>query len=317
MSEMSDKTAVEVPKSPEPAAESAPKTDQKNVDFDPNASNAANAQGAEKTQNPAKPETPEAKQNPVKPETFEPAAKPEIAGPAAKPETAEKTENQPAKTDNVPATVPPEKNNTDFSPNSAPADLTKPVAPPMDRHPGLPEHAGDTLINHDAIAALPASERAQFDQVMAKVADENGRGLDTPPPRDPTARPDGDKDNPPDPARDPKLELNYPRNDGALNGQVSPGVIEKGQFVDRYGNDQGTYVAPAGTDFGARSMHPEAQAGPYTVMRAAEDIPTRQSVSTPYFGQEGLGTQHQLPTTVENLVNEGKLEVLYLRKELH
>ncbi|MBR7838951.1 glycohydrolase toxin TNT-related protein [Actinospica durhamensis] len=329
---MGDKTAAEVPKAPKPAAESAPKTDQKNVDFDPNASNAKPETpnpakqetpnpakqetpnpakqetpnpANQETPNPAKTETPESKQNPVKQEIVEPAAKPE-------------TEQ---KSDAVPAPRRPEKDNAHFNPNPEPANRIEPAdrtesAPVIDRHPGLPEHAGDVLINREKIAAMSESERAQFDQVMAKVADENGRGLDTPPPRDPNARPDGDKDNPPDPARDPNLKLNYPEPDGALNGEVSPGVISKGQLVDRYGDGSGTYVAPAGTDFGARSMPPEAQAGEYKVMRATEDIPTKQSVCTPYFGQEGLGVQHKLPTSVDSLVVGGKLEELYNRKEL-
>ncbi|KAF5524562.1 hypothetical protein CGCA056_v005303 [Colletotrichum aenigma] len=111
----------------------------------------------------------------------------------------------------------------------------------------------------------------------------------------------------------------YPKDSGFTYD--TPGAIanhtytlETGTYVDRFGSERGTYLAPAGTPYAMRSLPPDNlitydQSHPYNyyVYKVAIDFEVGAGPIAPYFGQPGLGLQFSLNSRVEQLVNEGKL----------
>jgi hypothetical protein len=81
-----------------------------------------------------------------------------------------------------------------------------------------------------------------------------------------------------------------------------------GDLIDRYGFEGGNAVSPIGTSFGARSLPPEyLGTRPYNAYQVLKPIEVDTGVVAPYFGQPGLGIQHDLPVSVEILLRRGFL----------
>lgn len=87
-----------------------------------------------------------------------------------------------------------------------------------------------------------------------------------------------------------------------------------GGFFDETGafKDFGTYVAPVDVPFGMRSLPPSTDAArPLTINEVVKPIPDVMSgPAAPAFNQLGLGTQHQLPMTNQDYVDQGYIRII-------
>jgi hypothetical protein len=105
------------------------------------------------------------------------------------------------------------------------------------------------------------------------------------------------------------LAPRYPVNDG-FYGPPSTQTLEVGARIDRYGYAGGTYAAPEGTPFGARSLAPEAASAPYNVYEVLKPLEVDAGPTAPWFGESGMGTQYRLPASVQDLIDQGFLKAV-------
>ena len=107
----------------------------------------------------------------------------------------------------------------------------------------------------------------------------------------------------------------YPPNDGFI--EIVDGVLKKGKKIDRYGgridpstgkfSDRGKFVANQGTPFTNRALPLQAKQSPYKQYIILEDIEVKTGNAIPWFNQKGLGEQHLLPKSIDDLIKEGKI----------
>jgi hypothetical protein len=135
----------------------------------------------------------------------------------------------------------------------------------------------------------------------------------------------------PSPPTDPNRgDWRYPPDDGFghnASGGVIAGLVtlHPGQLVDRFGNEFGRFLAPAGAKFAGRALPPsslntEDPRYPfnYHLYRVKKDTNVCSGPQAPAFEQPGQGVQYvtnstfcpRLPTNVNvaSLVNSGNLE---------
>jgi len=100
----------------------------------------------------------------------------------------------------------------------------------------------------------------------------------------------------------------WPSNDGFL-GTPHLQTLQPGTLVDRYGKDDGSYLAPYGTPFEQRSLPPDYVNSPYRVYRVVKPINVMSGITAPapQFGQPGLGIQYKSEKSVEYLRDNGYL----------
>jgi hypothetical protein len=134
-----------------------------------------------------------------------------------------------------------------------------------------------------------------------------------------------------DPTRDSgQGNWKYPPDDGFahdVGGRViaAPVTLHPGQLVDRFGNEFGSFLAPAGAKFAGRALPPsslnaEDPRYPYNyhLYRVKKDTVVCSGPQAPAFEQPGQGVQYvtsstfcpRLPAdvTVNSLVRGGNLE---------
>lgn len=99
----------------------------------------------------------------------------------------------------------------------------------------------------------------------------------------------------------------YPPNNGALGDEIST-TLKPGTYVDRFGSEGGTFVSPAGTDYGARSLPPGSYSRAYHIYRINMSVEVKASIIAPYFGNPGLGTQYRFLEPIYKLLEKGVLE---------
>ncbi|MET7380877.1 TNT domain-containing protein [Streptomyces sp. NPDC005526] len=124
-----------------------------------------------------------------------------------------------------------------------------------------------------------------------------------------------------------KEDWRYPRDDGfARNAQgpiAAPTSLEVGQLVDRFGNESGRFLSPAGVKFGQRAIPPsnlntEDPRFPndYHLYKVAKAVTVCAGPAAPAFEQPGGGLQYATSSdacsspsrvTVGNLVANGTL----------
>jgi hypothetical protein len=98
----------------------------------------------------------------------------------------------------------------------------------------------------------------------------------------------------------------WPSNRGFLN-PPDRGVLQPGSMVDRFGGNTGTFVAPRGTAFEARSLPADFANKPLNAFEVLKPINVDAGVSAPWFNQPGGGGQFELPQTVQELIESGHL----------
>ena len=132
----------------------------------------------------------------------------------------------------------------------------------------------------------------------------------------------------------------YPKDDGFAHDASGrpiavPLVLPAGQnlMVDRFGNESGTFLSPAGTKFGQRAIPPSnltvndpRYPFNYHLYRVAKDITVCAGPAAPAFEQPGGGVQYvqsskvcpTLPNnvTVGSLVSNGSLVRLQVPQEV-
>ncbi len=98
----------------------------------------------------------------------------------------------------------------------------------------------------------------------------------------------------------------WPPNNG-FDGEPSQAVLSKGQYIDRYGDENGRFFAPKGTTFEQRSLPPGYQSLEYSVYRIVRPLPVLSGPAAPWFNQPGGGIQFKTYQSAENLVKQGYL----------
>ena len=103
-------------------------------------------------------------------------------------------------------------------------------------------------------------------------------------------------------AKDP----GWPDNFGFVKGKDKIGSLDVGHKVDRFGHPGGNFVAVAGTPFTQRSLPSTSikkEYHQYEVIKSIDNV--RSGPAEPWFGQEGLGIQHQLPESIQYYIDHG------------
>jgi hypothetical protein len=106
----------------------------------------------------------------------------------------------------------------------------------------------------------------------------------------------------------------WPPNRGAVKSTTNKLPI--GHEIDRYGgwtdstgfHDQGTFVSPVGTPFSSRALPASMLNKPYKKYRVKQEFDVDAAPAIPWFGQPGMGTQYELPASIDDLVQLGILE---------
>lgn len=105
-------------------------------------------------------------------------------------------------------------------------------------------------------------------------------------------------------------EINWPPNDGVVEGTSKNVTLEPGTKIDRYGADDGYYTAPIDTPYEERAVAPGTDQKPYSQFEVVKPIEAvEQGEVAPWFDQPGGGTQYLMPESIEDLIDE-----CYLRR---
>lgn len=112
----------------------------------------------------------------------------------------------------------------------------------------------------------------------------------------------------------------YPDFDGYTIDTAGKAVrfnytLREGVYIDRFGDENSNYTAPAGTPYAMRSLPPwnlntrKPTDLPYNyyVYKVNRTMRVEAGPIAPAFGQPGLGVQFILPKKVLELVNTGNL----------
>ena len=99
----------------------------------------------------------------------------------------------------------------------------------------------------------------------------------------------------------------WPGNRGFLSGPYST-ELKPGTLIDRYGNRSGTFVSPKGTPFPQRGLPANYETEkPLETYEVLTPLKVNTGQVAPAFGQPGFGVQHELPFSVQELIDLGVL----------
>jgi filamentous hemagglutinin len=108
--------------------------------------------------------------------------------------------------------------------------------------------------------------------------------------------------------------------DYGFNGPPVSTELKPGATFDRYGgrfdsegnfSDRGTFVAPRDVPFDQRALPDSTLNSPYRQYEVIKPLPEVQSGQTaPWFGKPGLGTQYQLPMSIDELLLKGYIKLI-------
>ena len=94
----------------------------------------------------------------------------------------------------------------------------------------------------------------------------------------------------------------WPENDG-FTGTPEKVTLGPGTRIDRYGYPGGSFVAPEGTPYGARSLAPGTESKPYNVYEVVEPLDALGGETAPWFGHPGGGTQYKFEKSIQELLD--------------
>jgi hypothetical protein len=100
----------------------------------------------------------------------------------------------------------------------------------------------------------------------------------------------------------------WPANRGFIEGTVERKFLMPGETIDRYGFGGGKFVSPTGTPFEIRALRPGTESLPYNNYRVAKPFEVNSGAVAPAFNQPGLGTQYELPISIDILLKRGVIE---------
>ncbi|HVK20781.1 MAG TPA: TNT domain-containing protein [Actinokineospora sp.] len=92
----------------------------------------------------------------------------------------------------------------------------------------------------------------------------------------------------------------------------TPGVLQPGQTIDRFGSARGDFVSPADTPYPQRGLPPDNLNNGYHQYEVVRPLPVWEGPIAPAMGQPGGGTQYVLPHSVVDLINAGYLREIPL-----
>lgn len=92
----------------------------------------------------------------------------------------------------------------------------------------------------------------------------------------------------------PKTGKTDPNTDGFLNGNYIDTKLKKGEVIDRYGGNNGTFFGEEGTPIPNRAMAPDSDFSNYNVYKVTDEIPVQKGEIAPWFDQPGGGIQYKL-----------------------
>ncbi|MTI09937.1 hemagglutinin repeat-containing protein [Curvivirga aplysinae] len=108
--------------------------------------------------------------------------------------------------------------------------------------------------------------------------------------------------------------------DGGFDGPPTIKELQPGQTFDRYGGrfdekgnftDTGSFVAPKEVPFDQRSLPNSSKNSPYRQYEVLKPIPeVKSGKAAPWFGKPGGGIQHQLPMSIDELVDQGFIKLV-------
>ncbi|GAA4484826.1 hypothetical protein GCM10023094_38780 [Rhodococcus olei] len=129
-----------------------------------------------------------------------------------------------------------------------------------------------------------------------------------------------------DPNAIPVASYRYPPENGyVLDGSGKPrrtkSQLDVGTLIDRYGSEGGNFLAPAGASYTSRALPPvnlvsdPADYCNYHVYAVAKPLPLYAGPITPWFEQQGFGTQFEVVADLLPKVGTcgTKVDVLWLR----
>jgi hypothetical protein len=103
----------------------------------------------------------------------------------------------------------------------------------------------------------------------------------------------------------------WPSDFGFEPNLSSLGVLPLGKRIDRYGHPGGEFVADLGTPFEQRALPASTARKNYQEYEVIKEIPNvRSGPTAPWFGQPGMGIQHQLPKPVQYYLDNEYLKKL-------
>ncbi len=116
------------------------------------------------------------------------------------------------------------------------------------------------------------------------------------------------------------IQTYWPPRSGFLTQPVDQ-TLESGTLVSRYGGfydksgnfiDYGNFVAPVNVPYPMRALPPGTDMtrplSTYQVITPIPNVPT--GPASPWFGELGLGIQHQLPLTIQDYLESGALKLI-------
>jgi len=80
--------------------------------------------------------------------------------------------------------------------------------------------------------------------------------------------------------------------------------LNRGEYIDRYGSEYGSFLSPAGMSYAARSIPPQNLDGAppatcnYHDYRVIKPLTVHAGPVAPWFGQPGGGLQYQLDASL-------------------
>lgn len=104
--------------------------------------------------------------------------------------------------------------------------------------------------------------------------------------------------------------IDWPPNRGFAD-EAAPATLVPGAKVDRYGGDEGTFVASAGTPFPERSLPSGYENKPLHTYEVRKPIDVSAGETAGWFGQPGGGMQFELQHSVKELLGSGHLEEVH------
>jgi hypothetical protein len=101
----------------------------------------------------------------------------------------------------------------------------------------------------------------------------------------------------------------YPPNRGFL-GASARQTLEAGTRIDRYGGEGGFFASPEGTPAAMRALRPGTDLTNLNTYEVVLPFEVDAGTAAPWFGQLGLGTQYELPSSVADLLDSGLLKAV-------
>lgn len=110
-------------------------------------------------------------------------------------------------------------------------------------------------------------------------------------------------------------KANWTKSDGStwwtpkdgFDGDINKVILESGTRIDRFGYDDGYFVAPEGTLYTSRSRLIGTDTKTYTVFEVLKPVEVNAGKTVPWFGEAGGGIQYQFNEQIFKLLDDGIL----------